>query len=249
MENNINSFNSTNHQQEPEPQPSWLSRHRIWGYVFLVLIFAVVVAGVYWIENRNDRDNRSDKDNKNNMSGVCIQVVTPARNPQTGEVKEFPTPCDVPEGWEVIEPDEVDETANWQTYRNEEYGFELKYPAGWNVKTSLSGGVDPVFEFSGQEGKVFVLPKGAEVPPLRVLGTGTDGKEFATREGKVFLYRIKFDDVSSSWTSSGVLYAQARTENVQEYPPVGLQIPISADINDSDIKVINRILSTFKFID
>lgn len=33
---------------------------------------------------------------------ACIQVITPARNPQTGEVKDFPTPCDVPEGWEKI---------------------------------------------------------------------------------------------------------------------------------------------------
>lgn len=33
---------------------------------------------------------------------ACIQVITPARNLQTGEVKDFPTPCDVPEGWEVI---------------------------------------------------------------------------------------------------------------------------------------------------
>ena len=32
----------------------------------------------------------------------CIQVITPARNLQTGEVKDFPTPCDVPEGWEKI---------------------------------------------------------------------------------------------------------------------------------------------------
>ncbi|RJQ14748.1 hypothetical protein C4553_00280, partial [Candidatus Parcubacteria bacterium] len=29
----------------------------------------------------------------------CIQVITPARNPATGEVREFPTPCDVPPGW------------------------------------------------------------------------------------------------------------------------------------------------------
>lgn len=36
---------------------------------------------------------------------VCIQVITPARNPDTGEIKEFPTPCDVPEGWEKIEND------------------------------------------------------------------------------------------------------------------------------------------------
>lgn len=33
---------------------------------------------------------------------ACIQVITRARNPQTGEEKDFPTPCDVPEGWEKI---------------------------------------------------------------------------------------------------------------------------------------------------
>ena len=34
---------------------------------------------------------------------LCIQVITPARNPETGECKEYPTPCDVPNGWEKIE--------------------------------------------------------------------------------------------------------------------------------------------------
>jgi len=29
----------------------------------------------------------------------CIQVITPAKNPNTGACKDFPTPCDVPEGW------------------------------------------------------------------------------------------------------------------------------------------------------
>lgn len=33
---------------------------------------------------------------------ICIQIITPARNPETGELRDFPTPCDVPEGWEVI---------------------------------------------------------------------------------------------------------------------------------------------------
>jgi hypothetical protein len=33
---------------------------------------------------------------------VCIQVITGARNPQTGEVRDFPTPCDVPAGWVKI---------------------------------------------------------------------------------------------------------------------------------------------------
>ncbi len=33
---------------------------------------------------------------------ICIQVITPAKNPTTGECKEFPTPCDVPKGWTKV---------------------------------------------------------------------------------------------------------------------------------------------------
>jgi len=34
--------------------------------------------------------------------GYCAQVITRARNPKTGETGDFPTPCDVPKGWEKI---------------------------------------------------------------------------------------------------------------------------------------------------
>lgn len=34
---------------------------------------------------------------------ACAQVITPARNDATGECAEFPTPCDVPEGWLQVE--------------------------------------------------------------------------------------------------------------------------------------------------
>ncbi|MBI2020723.1 hypothetical protein HYS94_04935 [Candidatus Daviesbacteria bacterium] len=33
----------------------------------------------------------------------CIQVITPAENPQTGECKDFPSPCDVPIGWDKVD--------------------------------------------------------------------------------------------------------------------------------------------------
>ncbi|MBI4252804.1 hypothetical protein HY623_01330 [Candidatus Uhrbacteria bacterium] len=33
---------------------------------------------------------------------ACIQVIAPARNTATGEIKEFPTPCDIPDGWEKL---------------------------------------------------------------------------------------------------------------------------------------------------
>ncbi|MCL4354550.1 hypothetical protein M1349_03745 [Patescibacteria group bacterium] len=35
-------------------------------------------------------------------SNTCVQVITYAQNPQTGECKAFPTPCDVPSGWEKV---------------------------------------------------------------------------------------------------------------------------------------------------
>lgn len=37
-----------------------------------------------------------------NPERICIQVITSAKNPSTGEKKEFPTQCDVPVGWEII---------------------------------------------------------------------------------------------------------------------------------------------------
>ncbi len=40
---------------------------------------------------------------------VCAQVITPAINPETGECKEFPTPCDVPENWEIVRSCKVGE--------------------------------------------------------------------------------------------------------------------------------------------
>ncbi len=41
-------------------------------------------------------------------SKACIQVITPARNEKTGEIKNFPTPCEVPEGWEKVEGAKVE---------------------------------------------------------------------------------------------------------------------------------------------
>jgi hypothetical protein len=34
----------------------------------------------------------------------CVQVIAYAIDPASGECREFPTPCDVPEGWEPCTP-------------------------------------------------------------------------------------------------------------------------------------------------
>jgi len=49
---------------------------------------------------------------ENGSEVVCAQVITHAYNPTTQEEKDFPTPCDVPEGWIVGTPTVVDENGS-----------------------------------------------------------------------------------------------------------------------------------------
>lgn len=52
-------------------------------------------------------------------------------------------------------------TAGWQTYRNEEYGFEVKYPAEWHI--SLNDNVTNLI--SPETEKLTPIPEAPEWPP------------------------------------------------------------------------------------
>jgi len=49
-------------------------------------------------ERKIERERKHEK----RKDVACIQVITRARNPKTGKVRDFPTPCDVPKGWEIL---------------------------------------------------------------------------------------------------------------------------------------------------
>jgi hypothetical protein len=83
---------------------------------------------------------------------VCIQVITPAYNPQNpSECKEFPTPCDVPPGWVKTErcpvrtptlqaPTTQTKTLVEAKVEADDYGFyppSLEFTKGAKVKLYL----------------------------------------------------------------------------------------------------------------
>lgn len=76
-----------------------------------ILIIIAVGVFAYWsitpfFDEKNPAINQSPTtEDTEEGTDVCAQVITPARNPETKNIVEFPTPCDVPEGWEVIEND------------------------------------------------------------------------------------------------------------------------------------------------
>ena len=45
--------------------------------------------------------------------------------------------------------DEEDETADWETYRDEKYGFEVKYPEDWQTELTLVGTIKIKNNISG----------------------------------------------------------------------------------------------------
>ena len=57
------------------------------------------------LEPKLPQNNSGSVTNTKEENAVCIQVLTQAENPNTGEVKIFPNPCAVPEGWHILEPE------------------------------------------------------------------------------------------------------------------------------------------------
>ena len=126
-------------QQSQPPKSHWHFHLPWWAWVSVLIVAAFAVSYYAWVRSLEEPVENGY---------TCIQVITTARNKQTGEIRDFPTPCDVPAGWEKVEPDVMDETANWKTYRNDEYGFEVKYSHEFtatfiNETKVLELGIDP----------------------------------------------------------------------------------------------------------
>lgn len=132
------------------------------------------------------------------------------------------------------------DTSGWLTYRNEEYGFEFRYPVDWAFKQYFSN-ADGFF-ISKNSSKLAVLPKGEFDYGL---------------EGEMTRSSLKLSGktvILSSWDNNSVAHYQFTDSSI---PTTWIKCKSDLlncnriDLNAgtySDITLLNQILSTFQFI-
>ncbi len=132
-------------------------------------------------------------------------------------------------------------TANWKTYTNTKYGFELKHPDDWVFSTSFSNADGFFFtDKSKNKFKVSILPRGEfdhgyEEKPI-ISDIQINGKNVKkTSWNDSVMYQFTDNTISSTWIKCGVDLKNCNRIEIQGSDQLGQD-------------KIDQIISTFKFI-
>ncbi len=152
---------------------------------------------------------------------------------------------------------EKDETANWQTYRNEEYGFELKYPGDWDnplwQENEYRKGIIfgcPVFDFEGNKYCPLFLNISEVITKNEAIRNISVG---AYKEGDVIINEGNIPTIKefSVDTREAITYHGAGI-CVETYTKIfdgKMTISFTDRCSVYEGKIFDQILSTFKFIE
>ncbi|OIO06363.1 hypothetical protein AUJ27_04285 [Candidatus Falkowbacteria bacterium CG1_02_37_44] len=201
-----------------------------WKYILIIVILAAIVAGgilayQYWLAPKQE---------------VKVPEIKP---PEVKAPEEVP-PEEVP----------VDETANWRVYRNEEYGFEIRYLSEWQHKVDKNyiGFYDPqkIKFFAPNELTIRMFPKENNISLDKWVQELPEIKSETEIQGKApsgsfrNINNISFYVVDTINFEGGNTIANAFLEKN------GSVIEFSRNLlAANDRGIFNQILSTFRFLE
>ena len=155
----------------------------------------------------------------------------------------------------AVLPATPDPTANWKTYTNTEYGFEVKYPLDWNYRERSDGTavgfdsrntaqLDP--DVTTYKISIFTAPNTKRIGVENWLKTYYQGVTITDQQqltiyGWPAVQTAQAPTIGYPVTETHILY------NSADYVTYVIRL---SNTNDSgDIRIYNQILSTFKFVD
>jgi len=142
------------------------------------------------------------------------------------------------------------DTADWQTYRNEEYGFEFQYPQEWSFATTVD--------------KITLGAQNALVGPIKgIHDVGGDQIDFSVNLNSQLLPVLQWaeGEIGFEGTDSDFMITDSNgiervgVDQISGTPSIMIMFPrddkvfVFSTSGVSQISLLKVILSTFKFIE
>jgi hypothetical protein len=198
-----------------------------WKYLLIVMILALLVSGGIWSYLR------------------CFEreISSLSKYPEIKKLEKSKR--------EKLKAEE--ETANWKTYRDEEYGFEFKYPSdskliekGASIELPFTPGttlVEKNLDAGVIAGKCPEMP-GIEVEKPKIVRVGEI--EFVKEVSGEAAAGSWYDDIRYSTMKNG--YCVYLWLSLHSISSGNLPVPRPGFDYEKETKILDEIISTFKFI-